>query len=128
LIVDRQLEVTVREEGHEAFRAPLTQVERLLETNVFEVACWEDGEKTITVAWVQTGRFEDLATEWNWVAYGKVCEVKIPLSKEETVRACRAEGAPLPHCFAEVVEFEEIIAVHRAESFLARGFASALKD
>ncbi len=94
MVVEGQLEVAVSLEGDEPLGAALTQVERLVEPHVLEIARGQDRDEAVTGPRVECRGLEQLAAERHRIAHQAGLEVEIALREEKAIPRAGRNARP----------------------------------
>lgn len=116
VVVEGQLEVAVGLEGDEPLGAALTQVERLVEPHILEIARGQDRDEAVTVPRVECRGFQQLAAERHGIAHHTGLEVEIALREEKAIPPRRTQRPAFAQGVAEIVVIKKFFGVHKIGS------------
>ncbi|VFU10188.1 conserved protein of unknown function [Methylocella tundrae] len=128
VVVEGQLEVAVGQEGDEPLGAALTQVERLVEPHLLEIARRQDRDEAVTAPRVECPGLEQLAAERHGIAHYAGLEIKIALREEKAIPPRRTQRPAFAQGVAEIVVVNKLFGAHKIGSLgFGRGSAAALR-
>ena len=104
IVLQRDFEFTVRLKHHKTLGPTLTQVERFIEPDVFEIAAGKNGEKAEAVDRFAAGGGDDLTAQGHGVRQRDGTKLQAFVAHFDAVRPGRPEWSPLAHRGADVFD------------------------